>query len=54
MFQSQLLTQMLQVGSLFSQRASIDDEEEQKQMQLKKLKEEREKNKKLKRRMKNL
>ena len=54
MFQSQLLTQMLQVGSLFSMRASLDDEEEQKQAQLKKLKEEREKNKKLKRRMKNL
>ena len=40
---------MLQVGSLFSQRASLDEEEEQKQITLAKIKAEREKNRKLKR-----
>ena len=40
---------MLQVGSLFSQRASLDEEEQQKQATLAKIKAEREKNRQLKR-----
>lgn len=42
---------MLQVGSLFSQRAQLEDEDAKKNDQLRRLKEERTRNRRLKRRM---
>lgn len=52
LFQSQLLTQMLQVGSLFSQRAQLEEEEAEKKEQRMRLKEECARKRRMRRKIK--